>query len=71
MFKLYDTTKDNFIDLQELKYMMEKLGCAQVGVGRSKEEFRRKKKERGRKKEKEKEKNWIKRKVSVELVSSE
>ena len=31
MFKLYDSSKDGFIDLQELKYMMEKLGAPQVG----------------------------------------
>jgi Ca2+-binding EF-hand superfamily protein len=33
MFKKYDTTNDGFLDLQELKYMMEKLGHAQTHVG--------------------------------------
>eukprot|EP00056_Hartaetosiga_gracilis_P020842 m.21586 g.21586 ORF g.21586 m.21586 type:complete len:187 (-) comp8734_c0_seq1:42-602(-) len=32
-FKLYDTSKDGFIDLMELKYMMEKLGHPQTHVG--------------------------------------
>ena len=32
MFKKYDTSKDGFIDLQELKYMMEKLGHPQTHV---------------------------------------
>lgn len=30
MFKKYDTGKDGFIDLMELKYMMEKLGAPQT-----------------------------------------
>jgi Ca2+-binding EF-hand superfamily protein len=30
MFKLYDTGNDHYIDLPELKYMMEKLDAAQV-----------------------------------------
>jgi hypothetical protein len=32
MFQKYDTSKDGFIDLQELKYMMEKLGHPQTHV---------------------------------------
>mmetsp|Transcript_16757 Transcript_16757/g.23306 ORF Transcript_16757/g.23306 Transcript_16757/m.23306 type:complete len:188 (+) Transcript_16757:22-585(+) len=32
MFKKYDTSKDGFIDLMELKYMMEKLGHPQTHV---------------------------------------
>jgi len=32
MFKKYDTSNDGFLDLQELKYMMEKLGQAQTHV---------------------------------------
>ncbi|XP_034551094.1 EF-hand domain-containing protein D2 isoform X2 [Notolabrus celidotus] len=33
MFKLYDAGKDNFIDLMELKLMMEKLGAPQTHLG--------------------------------------
>lgn len=33
MFKAYDTGHDNFIDLMELKYMMEKLGAPQTHLG--------------------------------------
>ncbi|KAM9306654.1 EF-hand domain-containing protein D2 [Pholidichthys leucotaenia] len=33
MFKTYDTGRDNFIDLMELKLMMEKLGAAQTHLG--------------------------------------
>eukprot|EP00051_Salpingoeca_urceolata_P026832 m.478913 g.478913 ORF g.478913 m.478913 type:complete len:191 (-) comp21272_c0_seq1:180-752(-) len=33
MFKQYDTGRDNFIDLQELKFMMEKLGAPQTHLG--------------------------------------
>ncbi|KAM9317216.1 EF-hand domain-containing protein D1 [Gastrophryne carolinensis] len=33
MFKEYDTGKDNFIDLMELKLMMEKLGAPQTHLG--------------------------------------
>jgi len=33
MFKKYDTGKDGFIDLLELKYMMEKLGAPQTHLG--------------------------------------
>ncbi|XP_041858981.1 EF-hand domain-containing protein D2 [Melanotaenia boesemani] len=33
MFKEYDTGKDNYIDLMELKLMMEKLGAPQTHVG--------------------------------------
>ncbi|XP_061591523.1 EF-hand domain-containing protein D2 [Cololabis saira] len=33
MFKMYDTGKDNYIDLMELKLMMEKLGAPQTHVG--------------------------------------
>ncbi|TSN76585.1 EF-hand domain-containing protein D2 [Bagarius yarrelli] len=33
MFKLYDSEKDNFIDLMELKLMMEKLGAPQTHMG--------------------------------------
>lgn len=33
MFKKYDTGRDGFIDLQELKYMMEKLGAPQTHLG--------------------------------------
>eukprot|EP01101_Sappina_pedata_P012982 TRINITY_DN9308_c0_g1_i1.p2 TRINITY_DN9308_c0_g1~~TRINITY_DN9308_c0_g1_i1.p2 ORF type:complete len:167 (+),score=106.79 TRINITY_DN9308_c0_g1_i1:15-515(+) len=32
-FLKYDTSNDGFIDLQELKYMMEKLGCPQTHLG--------------------------------------
>lgn len=32
MFKKYDTSNDGFIDLTELKYMMEKLGHPQTHV---------------------------------------
>eukprot|EP00055_Hartaetosiga_balthica_P018523 m.134676 g.134676 ORF g.134676 m.134676 type:complete len:188 (+) comp9673_c0_seq1:79-642(+) len=32
-FKKYDTSRDGFIDLTELKYMMEKLGHPQTHVG--------------------------------------
>eukprot|EP00049_Salpingoeca_infusionum_P017909 m.354920 g.354920 ORF g.354920 m.354920 type:complete len:188 (+) comp17133_c0_seq1:80-643(+) len=32
-FKKYDTSRDGFIDLMELKYMMEKLGHPQTHVG--------------------------------------
>ncbi|XP_051964530.1 EF-hand domain-containing protein D2-like [Xyrauchen texanus] len=33
MFKQYDSEKDNFIDLMELKLMMEKLGAPQTHLG--------------------------------------
>ncbi|XP_069831604.1 EF-hand domain-containing protein D1 [Dendropsophus ebraccatus] len=33
MFRQYDTGKDNFIDLMELKLMMEKLGAPQTHLG--------------------------------------
>ncbi|GAA6106149.1 EF-hand domain-containing protein D2 [Tachysurus ichikawai] len=33
MFKQYDSEKDNFIDLMELKLMMEKLGAPQTHMG--------------------------------------
>lgn len=33
MFKKYDTGRDGFIDLMELKYMMEKLGVPQTHMG--------------------------------------
>ncbi|KAM9752450.1 EF-hand domain-containing protein D2 isoform 1-T2 [Menidia menidia] len=33
MFKTYDAGKDNFIDLMELKLMMEKLGAPQTHLG--------------------------------------
>lgn len=33
MFKLYDTGKDGYIDLMELKRMMEKLGAPQTHLG--------------------------------------
>ncbi|XP_028265059.1 EF-hand domain-containing protein D2 [Parambassis ranga] len=33
MFKLYDAGKDNYIDLMELKMMMEKLGAPQTHIG--------------------------------------
>lgn len=33
MFKTYDTGKDNYIDLMELKLMMEKLGAPQTHIG--------------------------------------
>ncbi|XP_005952633.1 EF-hand domain-containing protein D1-like [Haplochromis burtoni] len=33
MFKRYDTGKDGFIDLMELKLMMEKLGAPQTHLG--------------------------------------
>ncbi|XP_029115956.1 EF-hand domain-containing protein D2-like [Scleropages formosus] len=33
MFKQYDAGKDNFIDLMELKLMMEKLGAPQTHIG--------------------------------------
>nr|XP_033815139.1 EF-hand domain-containing protein D1 [Geotrypetes seraphini] len=33
MFKLYDTGKDGYIDLMELKLMMEKLGAPQTHLG--------------------------------------
>ncbi|XP_054977910.1 EF-hand domain-containing protein D1 [Sorex araneus] len=33
MFKLYDTGRDGFIDLMELKLMMEKLGAPQTHLG--------------------------------------
>ncbi|KAM5163230.1 EF-hand domain-containing protein D1 [Mantella aurantiaca] len=33
MFKQYDTGHDNFIDLMELKLMMEKLGAPQTHIG--------------------------------------
>ncbi|KAM4563125.1 EF-hand domain-containing protein D2 [Odontesthes bonariensis] len=33
MFKTYDAGKDNFIDLMELKLMMEKLGAPQTHIG--------------------------------------
>ncbi|XP_060690242.1 EF-hand domain-containing protein D1 isoform X1 [Hemiscyllium ocellatum] len=33
MFKLYDSGKDGFIDLMELKLMMEKLGAPQTHIG--------------------------------------
>ncbi|XP_058499504.1 EF-hand domain-containing protein D2 [Solea solea] len=33
MFKMYDTGKDNYIDLMELKLMMEKLGAPQTHLG--------------------------------------
>eukprot|EP01111_Echinosteliopsis_oligospora_P013112 TRINITY_DN461_c0_g1_i1.p1 TRINITY_DN461_c0_g1~~TRINITY_DN461_c0_g1_i1.p1 ORF type:complete len:188 (-),score=56.45 TRINITY_DN461_c0_g1_i1:90-596(-) len=33
IFITYDTSKDGFIDLQELKYMMEKLGYPQTHLG--------------------------------------
>eukprot|EP01147_Barroeca_monosierra_P008363 gene8363-903_t len=33
IFKQYDTSGDNFIDLMELKYMMEKLGHPQAALG--------------------------------------
>ncbi|XP_028309702.1 EF-hand domain-containing protein D2 [Gouania willdenowi] len=33
MFKMYDAGKDNFIDLMELKLMMEKLGAPQTHLG--------------------------------------
>ncbi|XP_073481804.1 EF-hand domain-containing protein D1 [Aquarana catesbeiana] len=33
MFKQYDTGRDNFIDLMELKLMMEKLGAPQTHIG--------------------------------------
>ncbi|ESO08847.1 hypothetical protein HELRODRAFT_190637 [Helobdella robusta] len=33
MFNQYDTGKDKFIDLQELKHMMEKLGVPQTHLG--------------------------------------
>merc|ERR1712136_157739 len=32
-FDKYDTSKDGFIDLQELKYMMEKLEAPQTHLG--------------------------------------
>ena len=31
--KKYDTSKDGFLDLMELKYLMEKLGHPQTHVG--------------------------------------
>ncbi|XP_030279465.1 EF-hand domain-containing protein D2 [Sparus aurata] len=33
MFKMYDAGKDNYIDLMELKLMMEKLGAPQTHLG--------------------------------------
>lgn len=33
MFKLYDSEKDNYIDMMELKLMMEKLGAPQTHLG--------------------------------------
>ncbi|XP_053279817.1 EF-hand domain-containing protein D2 [Pleuronectes platessa] len=33
MFKMYDSGKDNYIDLMELKLMMEKLGAPQTHIG--------------------------------------
>ncbi|XP_018423167.1 PREDICTED: EF-hand domain-containing protein D1 [Nanorana parkeri] len=33
MFKEYDTGRDNFIDLMEMKLMMEKLGAPQTHIG--------------------------------------
>ncbi|XP_062854468.1 EF-hand domain-containing protein D2 [Trichomycterus rosablanca] len=33
MFNLYDSEKDNFIDMMELKLMMEKLGAPQTHLG--------------------------------------
>src|SRR5271156_3714045 len=33
LFTKYDTTKDGFIDMMELKYMMEKMGAPQTHLG--------------------------------------